>query len=193
MTNQPHEQSQHLVDCAVNELRFDGRTHFVVCGWDAGVRDTAGRDVLARNASGRILVGDPDSLRRLGDAQGWEWLEPDETWESDELVVDVEPVQEWLRGRAALDLEAALGLWNMAVDVARTLDLPFRQRGRTADVCYDKLFAAGVPRFAWSGPEEYDGSEYRPVWTPRQYRTLRRVMGDALHVLRVGVPTRTSR
>ncbi|MFC6153437.1 hypothetical protein [Nocardioides yefusunii] len=131
-----------------------------------------GLDVLARDGQGALLLVEADANAE---------------------IVDVEPVQEWLRGRAALDLNAALELWNMAVDVARTLDLPFRQRGRTADVCYGKLFAAVLPRFAYSGPGEYDGSGYTPIWTPAQYRTLRRVMGDALHVLRVGVPAPASR
>lgn len=87
-------------------------------------------------------------------------------------------MHDWLRGRrAALDTTAALELWNLATDVARSTARPWADRGRIADRCYDKLFAAAVP---WV----FEVPEYRPRWSADELRCLRRVMSDAVHLLR---------
>lgn len=54
-------------------------------------------------------------------------------------MYDFQPAQEWLRSRRAVDPDPALDLWNLAIDMAHSLDLPFRQRGITADRCHEKL------------------------------------------------------
>lgn len=91
--------------------------------------------------------------------------------------LDVEPAQAWLRGRRPLDPVSALELWNVAVDVARSTGHPWRDRGRIADRCYDKLFAANVP---WV----FGRPEYRPRWTATELGCIREVLNRCVHLLR---------
>ncbi|NJC63908.1 hypothetical protein HC028_05210 [Planosporangium flavigriseum] len=96
-------------------------------------------------------------------------------------MTDLEPAQEWLRGkRVALDLDAGLNLWNWATDAAYSTGRPWNNRGGLRDRCYDKLVAANVP---WL----LEAESYHPTWTPRQLRALRQVLSQAVHLLRAAM------
>lgn len=87
----------------------------------------------------------------------------------------------WLRGAArAVDPDAALTLWNIATDVAFSLGVQFRDRGLIASGCYEKLLAANLP---WV----FHRDSYTPRWTPREMRVLRRILNEAVHVLRTAL------
>ncbi|SNT66040.1 hypothetical protein SAMN05421812_13128 [Asanoa hainanensis] len=73
-----------------------------------------------------------------------------------------------------------MGLWNLATDVAYSTGQPWNDRGRLRNQCYDKLFAAAVP---WV----YGQESYRPIWSPRQLSAMRATLGQAVHLLRVGI------
>jgi hypothetical protein len=73
-----------------------------------------------------------------------------------------------------------LALWNMATGVARSLGLNFRNRGRVEHRCYDKLFAANLPLGVRAG--------FLPARVePRELRGLRRILADAVHLVRLGM------
>lgn len=157
--------------CAV-VLRFDGESHVLYLG-----EDETGADRFATKGRRIYRWGSPEDLDRDASAQGW-ILDPiDETDAS--RIVDLELTQAWLRGATgAVDPDAALTMWNITTDVAHSLGVQFRDRGNLASRCYDKLFAANLP---WVFGRE----SYVPRWTPQELRVLRRVLNDAVHVLRM--------
>ena len=98
-------------------------------------------------------------------------------------VMDVRPVAAWLRGeQLSLDPVAALGLWNLAGDIAESVDAPWGDEGRTADRCHAKLTAANIP---WLVGAE----QYTPRWTPFELRLLRRRLLAAAALLRIWLTT----
>ncbi len=93
-------------------------------------------------------------------------------------VMDLRPVAAWLRGaHLGLDPVAALNLWNLAGDIAESVDAPWGDEGRTADLCHAKLTAANVP---WLVRAEL----YEPRWSPHELRYLRRRLLAASALLR---------
>lgn len=156
--------------CAV-VLSFDHVSHVLYWG-----QDDTGADRIATRA-GRIVRWDsPEALDRDATAQGWS-LDPIQDLDASQIV-DLELAQAWLRGGiGAVDPDAALMMWNITTDVAYSLAVQFRDRGTLAGRCYDKLFAANLP---WV----YGLDSYAPRWTPQELRVLRRVLNDAVHLLR---------
>lgn len=153
-------------------LRFDGASHVFLWG-----QDETGADRLATRGGRIFRWASPEDLDRDARARGWR-LEPlDRPGGSN--IVDLELAHAWLRGAtAAVDPDGALNMWNMATDVAYSLGMHFRDRGTLASRCYDKLVYANLPwAFGWDS--------YVPRWTPQELRVLRRVLNDAVHVLRM--------
>lgn len=122
-----------------------------------------------------LAVDVPAHFREIVEERGWTWADGEDRMD----VIDLESAQAWLRGRFAVEPVSALNLWNMATDVAYSLNLGFPDRGRAANACYEKLNAANLPVV-------YGRAEYTPVWTPRELRSLRSVLGYAVHILRHG-------
>ena len=111
--------------------------------------------------------------------RGWRGLGGDDT--VGRTVIDLTPVQDWLRGRrATVDPTAALDAWNLAGDVAASTGAPWPDRGRVADRCHTVLTAANVP---WA----FELAPFEPRWTPADLRRLREVLSGAVHVLRTEV------
>lgn len=158
--------------CAV---RFDGKLRWywwgpVGHGWADPVAAQGDR-VLSWETEEECLS---DALGR-----GWEH-DPDQQGDRSTLVSDLTTAQDWLaRRRTWLDVEAGLGLWNWAGDVSHSTGGCWNPRGRSVDRCYDKLVAANVPYL-------FDLDSYRPTWTAHQLTVLRRVLGEAVHVVRSG-------
>lgn len=98
-------------------------------------------------------------------------------------VMDLRPVAAWLRRQQLnLDPVAALNLWNLAGDIAESVNAPWGDEGRTADRCHAKLTAANVP---WLVGAE----EYAPRWSPHDLRYLRRRTLAATALLRTWLTT----
>jgi hypothetical protein len=114
-------------------------------------------------------------------AEASNWSSCDAQSANEAPVMDLTPAHEWLRStRASPDASASLNLWNIAADIPFSTGHPWVDRGRSRDVCYDKLVAASVP---WL----FGRDAYAPRWTARELSTLRDVLGHAIHVLRAGV------
>lgn len=95
--------------------------------------------------------------------------------------VATEPVVAWLRGaRKAVPDDAALTLWNLAGDVARSVGRVLDDHGTWARRCHTKLTVACVP---WA----FGQDEYRPRWHPLELRALRRVLGASIAVVRLAL------
>ncbi|WP_157537511.1 hypothetical protein [Nocardioides sp. Root190] len=165
------------VDGFVTMVRFDGQSPVV--WWGAGPNDTERLAIEGR----RIAVwSSPEECLRTVLDRGWSLAADDDGVDSTEVTeLDFEPAQAWLRGSSSfLDPDAGLNMWNFAIDVSASLRMLFRQRGQVANRCHDKLTAANIP-WAW-GLESYV-----PRWTPAELRVLRRVLGEAVHVIRSGL------
>lgn len=93
-----------------------------------------------------------------------------------------EPAHNWLKGTAPLDPVAALNLWNLALDIGYTLEMNFNPVGRWADACYGHLLATNVPYLM----DEHAAAQARR-WPAMELRHLRRILGGAVHVLRIGL------
>jgi hypothetical protein len=157
----------------VVSLRVDGRERAVWWGPDGDV------DRLAVHA-GRVLTWPTaDACEEHARRMGWAGLEDGDG--IGRSTLDVEPAQAWLRGRSAvLDPNSALDLWNLAGDVAGSVGRPWRDRGRAADRCYRKLFAANVPY-------AFDLPSYRPRWLASELRCIRQVLNSGVHLLRTSL------
>lgn len=152
-------------------IRLTGRD--LVLWWGP---DEDGTDLVAIE-NGRPLVWDTVesclvavSARHLTRFDGEENNEPE--------VMDLRPVAAWLRGEhMALNPVAALNLWNLAGDVATSVDASWDDCGRVADNCHAKLTAAAVP---WLAGVDH----YSPRWTPHELRYLRTRLLAASALLR---------
>ncbi|TXR57625.1 hypothetical protein [Quadrisphaera setariae] len=156
-------------------IRFDGRLRW---HWWGPERDGWGDRIAA--CGGRVLGWDSEEECLAGAARaGWEYDE-DQAGDRSVLVSDLGPAQDWLAGRRTwLEVDAGLNLWNWAGDVSRSTGGAWNPRGRSVDRCYDKLVAANVPYV-------FHLDSYRPQWTAHQLTALRRVLGEAVHVVRAG-------
>ena len=158
-------------------LRFDGREASVWWGPDGDDRDRVAVH------GGRVLTW-PTADAAVEHARGAGWRSPgaeDAAPSIGRSTLDFEPAQAWLRGQqATLDPESALGLWNFAGDVARSTGRTWRDRGRVAERCYRKLFAANVPWF-------FELTDYLPRWSANELRCIREVLNNAVHLLRTEI------
>lgn len=159
-------------------IRFDGRD--VVVWWGKGEGD---REVLA--ARNGLLMTWPTIEEAVAHAEqaGWE-VDWDAGISSDQAtLMDFSGAQRRLESeRAPVAPQSAMFLWNFATDVSHTLDIPFNDKGRIADECYDKLTKATMPDFFGLG-------DYRLQWTPGEFKVVRRIMAEAVHVVRLGLGT----
>lgn len=156
-------------------LRFDGR-EFVV--W----RGPDGDDDRVAVREGKVLTWPTaDAAVEAARRAGCQGLGDDDADDIGRSILDFQPAQAWLRGqRVTLDPDSALALWNFAGDVARSTGRPWRDRGRIADRCYRKLFAANVP---WV----FQLPDYRPRWLANELRCIREVLNSAVHLLRTEI------
>lgn len=91
---------------------------------------------------------------------------------------DFTSVQRRLSGDPqSLDPQSALDLWNFATDISLTTGAKFCDRGTLPDACHEKLTKATVP-------QAFGLTEYALRWTPAELKVVRRVLGDAVGVIR---------
>ncbi len=154
----------------VTGLRFDDRLVYLWYGPDE--RD---KDCVAARPGRLFTFASEDDCRTEAKERGWPPADADDGVVE---VTDLRPAQDWLRGkRATLNSQSALDLWNWGGDVAHSAGRPWTDSSGVRKSCYDKLFAASVP---WVFKKE----SYSPIWSPRQLRAIREVLGEAIHLLR---------
>ena len=153
-------------------LRFDGRE---IAVWWGPVGDEDRIAVHDGRAMTWPTVDAAEEGARHAGRQGLGADDGDPTIGRSSL--DFEPAQAWLRGQRPLDPASALDLWNFAGDVAGSTGRALRDRGRLADRCYDKLFAANVP---WV----FGQPEHRPRWTGTELGCVREVVNGCVNLLR---------
>ncbi|MBE7324902.1 hypothetical protein IEQ44_09560 [Nocardioides sp. Y6] len=157
-------------------VRLDGRD--VVVWWGRGPGD---REVLAAR-DGRVMTWESVEAA-VAHAEESEWeVDWDAGISSDQAtLMDFTGAQRRLESeRAPVAPQSAMFLWNFATDVAHTLGLPFNDKGRLADECYDKLTRATMP-------DHFGLVDHRLQWTPAEFKVVRRIMGEAVHVVRLGL------
>ena len=157
-------------------IRFDGRD--AVVWWGKGADD---REVLAA-ADGKLLTwGSVEEAVAHAEQAGWE-VDWDAGISSDQAtVMDFSGAQRRLESeRAPVAPESAMFLWNFATDVSHTLGIPFNDKGRMADEIYEKLTHATMP-------DHFGLQNYKLQWTPAEFKVVRRIIAEAVHVVRVGL------
>lgn len=157
-------------------VRFDGRE--VVVWWGKGEGD---REVLAARDGVVMTWETVEEAVAHAEASGWE-VDWDAGISSDQAtLLDFSGAQRRLESeRAPVAPQSAMFLWNFATDVAHTLAIPFNDKGRLADECYDKLTQATMPH-------HFGTPDYRLQWTPAEFKVVRRIMAEAVHVVRLGL------
>jgi hypothetical protein len=153
-------------------LKVSGRTLFLL--W---VSDDWGLDrVLA--AAGRVIsFTDKASAREYALAEHLT-LAPKE-----ELHLhDVDSAIGWLETDAEPECPLLLGIWNLAGDVARSVNEAFKDRGELLDKVYDKLFfGSNLP--SMTPP----GEHYQPEWSEEELGLLRSMTEAAVDLIRCHV------
>ncbi|WP_110240709.1 hypothetical protein [Nocardioides gilvus] len=157
-------------------IRFDGAD--TVVWWGSGPE---GREVLAAEGGRLLTWGSVEECVAHASEAGWgvDW---DAGISNDQSTLqDFTSAQRRLSGDPEpLNPQSALDLWNFATDVAHTLGLQFHDGGRVADLCHEKLTKATVPY-------AFGLTEYALRWTPAELKVVRRVLGDAVGVVRTGL------
>jgi hypothetical protein len=153
-------------------LRVGGRTLFLLWGSD----DWALNRIIAD--AGRVVsFSDEVSARQYALAKNLT-LAPKE-----ELHLhDLDSAVRWLEADAEPDCSLLLAIWNLAGDVARSVNEPFEDRGGALDDVYDKLFFGNnLP--SMTPP----GEQYHPEWTEEELRLLRARIEMAVDLIRYRV------
>jgi hypothetical protein len=154
-------------------LTLDASTVYVWWG-----PDERSNDVVAARGTAAIVSQSSEQCWALAREQLWPGHDDEQLSASVAPVLDFDPALDWLRGRRfVLDVDAALNLWNMAADLARSTNQQWAERGPVRVQCYDKLFVANVP---WVVGRD----AYRPRWSKRELDTLRATLSDAVRVTR---------
>jgi hypothetical protein len=157
-------------------IRFDGAD--TVVWWGKGADE---REVLAAHG-GRLLTW-PTVEEAVAHAGDNDWkIDWDSGIDSEQsTLMDFSGAQRRLdNDRHPVQPTSAMDLWNFATDVSHTLGIPFHDKGTMADTCHDKITKATVPY-------AFGLDEYKLTWTPAEFKAVRRIMADAVHVVRVGL------
>lgn len=161
-------------------IRFDDANTVVWWG-----RDGQEREVVAA-LEGRLLTWQSveDAVAHASEA-GW-GVDHDAGLSSDEnTLMDFSGAQARLANQNhPVQPHSAMELWNFATDVAHTLGIAFNDTGSMPDACHEKLTKATIPA-------AFGLDTYTLVWTPAELKVVRRVMADAVRVVRLGLGTAT--
>src|SRR5262249_49083932 len=134
-------------------LRVGGRTLFLL--W---VSDEWGLNRVLADAGWGVSFSDDVSARGYAPAEN---LTPAPKEELHLHYLDSAVV--WLEATAEPDCRLLLAIWNLAGDVARSVNEPFEDRGDVLDVVYNKLFFGNnLP------PMTPPGEQYNPQWTEEE-------------------------
>jgi hypothetical protein len=98
---------------------------------------------------------------------------------------DFDAAAAWLSDGGTPDAEILLNIWNLAGDVARSVEKPFEDRSGELDAIYNKIFAGNnLP--AMTPP----GEHYEPEWDLEELALLRRIIGQGVDLIRSAVSPR---
>lgn len=138
-------------------------------------RDDAGEDLVGV-LDGRVAVRSvADGLVVLARSRGWDRgvrLDADEG-----PVIDLRPVQQWVRSRGSLDAGSAVELWNLAVDVLRSTTGDRLTAGRSNDRLHGRLTEVALPYLA-------PGALAPSSWSSDELRRLHSMLDRADRVVR---------
>jgi len=97
---------------------------------------------------------------------------------------DLDAAAAWISDGADPDLTVPLSIWNLAGDVARSVQKPLADRGGILDAIYDKVFFGdNLP--AVTPP----GERFEPDWHDEEVSALRRIIDRAVDLIRTSVGT----
>jgi hypothetical protein len=100
---------------------------------------------------------------------------------------DLDRVGCWLEAGGEADCCLLLAIWNLAGDVARSVNEAVEDRGEALDDVYDKLFFGNnLP--SMTPPGEY----YQPEWTEEELSLLRTWIEQAVNLIRANVAAAAS-
>jgi hypothetical protein len=150
-------------------LKVGGRTLFLLWVSD----DWAVNRVLARD--GRVVsFSDEESARQYALAENLTLAPKEEL-----RLHDLDSAVSWLEVDTEPDCRILLAIWNLAGDVARSVNEPFEDRGEVLDDVYNKLFFGNnLP--SMTPP----GKQYHPEWTEGELRLLRATIQIAIALIR---------
>jgi len=150
-------------------LRVGGRTLFLLWSSDDGALNR----VLA-DAGWVVSFSDEVSAREYARAENLPLAPKQELH-----LHDLDRAVRWLEADAEPDCRVLLAIWNLAGDVARSVDEPFEDRGEVLDDVYNKLFFGNnLPSMTTPG------DQYIPEWTEEELGSLRARTEMAVHLIR---------
>ena len=150
-------------------LKAGRRTLFLLWVSD----DRALNRVLA--CAGRVVwFYDEQSTRKYAQAENLT-LAPKE----EPRLHDLDCAVNWLQADTEPDCRLLLAIWNLAGDVARSVNEPFEDRGEVLDDVYNKLFF-GNNLTSTTPP----GEQHHPEWTEEELRLLRANIQMAVYLIR---------
>jgi hypothetical protein len=95
---------------------------------------------------------------------------------------DLDSAARWLETGGEPDCRLLLSIWNMAGDVARSVNEAFEDRGQALDDVYDKLFF-GSKLPSMTPP----GEHCQPEWTDKELGLLRTWIEQAVNLIHSNV------
>jgi hypothetical protein len=149
-------------------LKVGGRTLFLLWVSD----DWALNRVLA--CAGRVVsFSDEESAREYALAENLTLAPKEEL-----RLHDLDSAVSWLEADTEPDCRLLLAIWNLAGDVARSVNEPFEDRGEVLDDVYNKLFFGNnLPSMTPAG------EQYHPEWTEEELRLLRATIQIAVDLI----------
>jgi hypothetical protein len=149
-------------------LKVGGRTLFLLWVSD----DWALNRVLAD--AGLVVSFSDESAREYALAENLTQAPKEEL-----RLHDLDSAVRWLEADAEPDCRLLLAIWNLAGDVARSVNEPFEDRGAVLDDFYNKLFFGNnLPSIT------PPGGQYHPEWTEEELGLLRARIEVAADLIR---------
>jgi hypothetical protein len=150
-------------------LKVDGRTLFLL--W---VSDDWALNRVRADAGPVVSFSDERSAREFALAENLT-VAPEEEFR----LHDLDSAAHWLEADAEPDCRLLLAIWNLAGDVARSVNEPFEDRGGVLDDVYNKLlFGNNLPSIT------PPGEQYHPEWTEEELGLLRASIEMAVDLIR---------
>ena len=97
------------------------------------------------------------------------------------ILFDLDILDSWLKAKdnEAVDCKIFLDLWNLFDDVSHTVSSNFDTNRKLTAKIYDKLFWGS--NISVITPV---GKSYEPIWTKRELKVMREVLGVGLSIFR---------
>lgn len=150
-------------------LKIGERTLFLL--WAS---DDWGLDRLLADGGRLVSFSNEESAREYAQAENLPLARREELH-----LHDLDDAARWLRADTEPDCGVLLEIWNLAGDVARSVNEPFEDRGGVLDDVYNKLFFGNnlpsmTPR----------GEHFEPEWSEEELGVLRARIETAVDLIR---------